>query len=97
MLSHTIFSLLFWSSMRSGELLALEPDDFNFDMQTIKISKNYARLNGRDLLLPPKTPKSNRQIVLPFAHITVYSLCNPSAVHKHVAKGKRTRKIISGH
>ena len=67
MLSHTIFSLLFWSGMRSGELLALVPEDFNFDTQTIKISKNYARLNGRDLLLPPKTPKSNRQIALPLA------------------------------
>ena len=65
MLSHTIFSLLFWSGMRSGELLALEPEDFNFGTQTIQISKNYARLNGKDLLLPPKTPKSNRRIILP--------------------------------
>ena len=61
------FSLLFWSGIRSGELLALEMEDFNFDTQTIRISKNYARLNGKDLLLPPKTPKSNRQIVLPLA------------------------------
>lgn len=51
--------------MRSGKLLALKPEDFNFDKQTISITKNYVRLNGDDLILPPKTPKSNRQIVLP--------------------------------
>ena len=75
MLSHTIFSLLFWSGMRSGELLALEPEDFNFDTQTIRISKNYARLNGKDLLLSPKTPKSHRQIVLPLAVCVILQQC----------------------
>ena len=62
--SETIFSLLFWSGMRSGEMLALTLDDFDFDAKTVTINKNYARLQNTDLILEPKTPKSKRKIAL---------------------------------
>ena len=63
--SVTIFNLLFWSGMRSGEMLALTLSDFDFDANTVSINKNYARLDNEDLILEPKTPKSKRKVTLP--------------------------------
>lgn len=60
-----MFSLLFWTGMRSGEMLALTPADFDFEANTVSITKNYARQNKQDLILEPKTPKSRRTIVMP--------------------------------
>ena len=57
-----MYSLLFWTGMRSGEMLALTSADFDFDAGTVHITKNYARHNGEDLILEPKTPKSKRLI-----------------------------------
>lgn len=51
--------------MRSGEMLALTLNDFDFEERTVSITKNYARIDGEDLFLDPKTPKSNRKITLP--------------------------------
>lgn len=64
-MSKVIFNLLYWSGMRSGELLALTLNDFDFEARTVSITKNYARVDGEDLILEPKTPKSNRRITLP--------------------------------
>ena len=63
--SAVIFNLLYWTGMRSGELLALTLNDFDFEVQTVSITKSYARMDGKDLFLEPKTPKSNRKITLP--------------------------------
>lgn len=63
--SQTVFNLLFWSGMRSGEMLALTLNDFDFKAETVSISKNYARLDNEDLILEPKTPKSKRKVTLP--------------------------------
>ena len=62
--SETVFNLLFWTGMRSGELLALTLNDFDFDAKTVSVNKNYARLKNEDLILEPKTPKSRRKIAL---------------------------------
>lgn len=63
--SWVAFHLLFWTGIRSGELLALTQEDFDFDAKTMSISKNYARQNQKDLILSPKTPKSKRIVALP--------------------------------
>lgn len=63
--SYVAFMTLFWTGMRVGELLALTPADINFDERTISISKSYQRLGGKDVVTPPKTPKSNRVITVP--------------------------------
>lgn len=55
----------YWSGIRSGELLALSLRDFDFAARTVTIDKNYARLDKEDLILEPKTPKSNRTIGIP--------------------------------
>ena len=60
-----IFQLLFWTGIRSGELLALSPEDFDFDRRLLRITRNYCRLQGQDMFLTPKTPKSIRTITLP--------------------------------
>lgn len=63
--SKAVFNILFWTGMRSGELLALSLNDFDFAVQTVSINKNYARMGNQDLILEPKTPKSKRTITLP--------------------------------
>lgn len=64
-MSKSIFNILFWTGIRSGELLALTLNDFNFESKTVSISKNYQRHEGEDLTLDPKTPKSKRVITIP--------------------------------
>ncbi len=64
-LSKVIFNLFFYSGMREGELLALTLNDFDFDNNTVSITKNYVRLHNEDLIQTPKTPKSKRTITLP--------------------------------
>lgn len=59
------FSMLFWTGLRSGELLALTREDFDFQAGTVSITKSFARQNRQDLVLPPKTPKSRRVVTLP--------------------------------
>lgn len=61
--SRVMFTLLFWTGIRSGELLALTANDF--DGLSMSISKSYTRLNKTDVIDLPKTPKSKRVIRLP--------------------------------
>lgn len=63
--SYYAFEMLYWTGIRSGELLALCPSDFDFEKQTVKISKTYHRSKGRDIITTPKTAKSNRTIKMP--------------------------------
>ena len=59
------FSLLFYSGMRVGELLALTLSDFDQEANTVSITKSFTRLSGHDIISEPKTPKSKRVITLP--------------------------------
>ena len=63
--SYYAFEMLYWCGIREGELLALTPSDFDFEKGTVSISKTYNRLNGQDVITPPKTEKSNRVITMP--------------------------------
>ena len=63
--SYYAFEMLYWCGIRSGELLALTPADFDFEKQTVTISKTYHRSKGRDIITSPKTKKSNRTIKMP--------------------------------
>ena len=64
-LSYMAFMTLYWTGMRLGELLALTPADFDFQKQTVTISKTFHRSKGRDIITSPKTKKSNRTIKMP--------------------------------
>lgn len=59
------FMILYYTGVRIGELLALEYADIDFEECKLKITKSYQRLGNRDVITPPKTPKSNREISLP--------------------------------
>lgn len=58
------FDVLFYTGMRSGELLALTPADI-LPTKRIDINKNYAKVKGEELFLEPKTPKAKRCISIP--------------------------------
>ena len=64
-ISYYAFEMLYWCGIREGELLAITPADFDFEKNTVSINKTYNRLNGRDVITPPKTEKSNRVITMP--------------------------------
>ena len=64
-LSYMAFMTLYWTGMRMGELLALNPKDVDLEKKTISITKSYQRLGKKDVITPPKTPKSKRVITIP--------------------------------
>ncbi len=64
-ISYYIFEILYWTGIRSGELLALTKADFDFEKSTLRINKSYQRIDGQDIITDPKTPKSNRIIAMP--------------------------------
>lgn len=64
-LSYMAFMTLYWTGMRLGELLALNPKDVDLKKRTISITKSYQRLGKKDVITPPKTPKSRRVITIP--------------------------------
>lgn len=64
-MSYYVFQILYWCGLRSGELLALTIDDFDFQKNTIRINKSYQRIRHEDIITDPKTPKSNRIIKMP--------------------------------
>ena len=63
--SYYAFEMLYWCGMRSGELLALTYNDIDLEKRTISVNKSYQRIEGRDIITPPKTPKSKRIITIP--------------------------------
>lgn len=64
-LSYYAFEILYWCGIREGELLALTPADFDLDKGLLSITKSYQRLNGKDVITDPKTPKSIRVVQMP--------------------------------
>lgn len=61
----TAFILLFYSGLRSGELLALNVGDYDSKEKTVTVSKTLARVKGGFAITTPKTEKANRTIKLP--------------------------------
>ena len=64
-LSYYAFEILYWTGIREGELLALTPSDFDFDSETLSVTKTYHRIHGEDVITKPKTKKSVRTVSLP--------------------------------
>ena len=63
--SFIAFEILYWCGIRLGELLALTPADFDFKNCKLRINKSFQRLQGKNVITSPKTPKSNRVIYMP--------------------------------
>lgn len=51
--------------MTKAELLALTPEDFDFEKAVLRINKSYQRIHGEDVITTPKTKKSNRMVKMP--------------------------------
>lgn len=60
-----MFEILYWTGVRVGELLAFTPNSFDLEKPEMRITASYQRLNGRDVITDPKTPKSIRNVVIP--------------------------------
>lgn len=101
--SYVAFMILFWTGIRVGELLALTPNDINFDDKTISINKSYQRIKSKDVITPPKTPKSNRIVSIPNFLAedikdylnNIYSIKNNSRIF-FISKGYLEREIKRG-
>ncbi len=63
--SRVIFTTLFFTGLREGELLALTPADIDTEKGTLSVKHSYQRIDGHDVITPPKTPKSKRTISIP--------------------------------
>ena len=59
-----IYSILFYTGLRVGELTALNWQDIDLDKQTLRVSKTLYKRNSKDHVSPPKTENSNRLITL---------------------------------
>ena len=64
-LSFYAFEMLYWCSIRLGELLVLTSADFDFEKGVVTINKSYQRIQREDVITEPKTQKSNRTIQMP--------------------------------
>lgn len=63
--AYMAFETLYYTGMRIGELMALTKADIDLIGGVVSVSKSYNRMNGQDIITPPKTPKSNRIITIP--------------------------------
>ena len=59
------FLVLYYAGLRIGELLALEYCDIDFKNCRLTVNKSYQRLGNKDVITPPKTPRSIRTISIP--------------------------------
>lgn len=58
-------SILFWTGLRIGELLALSPEDIDLEAGTLSVTKSFQMIDGKEVITEPKTPKSRRVVPLP--------------------------------
>ncbi len=59
------FEILYLCGLRMGELLALTKEKFDFKNNTITINESLQRIDGKNVIIPPKTKKSIRKISMP--------------------------------
>lgn len=62
---YTIFSILFYTGMRKGELFALTKKNIDLENGIINITKSYQKIAKEDIITSPKTPNSVRKVEIP--------------------------------
>jgi integrase len=60
-----LFSVALALGLRQGEALGLRWEDIDFSAGTLRVSYQLQRIEGKLTLVPPKTEKSRRTLVLP--------------------------------
>lgn len=61
----TLFTVLYYTGLRLGELMALTPADLDIDRLQISVTKTHRRQGGKDIITPPKTAHSVRIVTIP--------------------------------
>ncbi|MBE6751171.1 MAG: site-specific integrase [Ruminococcaceae bacterium] len=100
-LFYVAFQILYWGGLRVGELLALNLEDFDFKDSNINITKSYQRLNGEDIITPPKTRNSKRKVGMlksdmeEFNEIfqRIYKIKKDTRVFENLSKSKIRTKL----
>ena len=64
-------TVLFYSGLRVGELLALMLADYNPSAKTLTVTKTLSPTKDGYTIAPPKTPKSKRTVIIPEKASTV--------------------------
>lgn len=78
------FELLYWCGIRVGELLALTPMDIDEKKHLLKITKTYVRHDRQDIISPPKTENSVRNVAMPnFLFSEVMNYISDSGLKKN--------------
>ena len=85
--AYTIFLTLYYTGLREGELLALTPEDIDLQKGTIRVNKTYSRAGKRDIVTPPKTPKSIRTVTISATLIN----CLTAYIHTYGPLNKEQR------
>ncbi|WML24135.1 site-specific integrase [Neobacillus sp. OS1-33] len=88
-MDYPIFLTLSYTGMRAGELVALKWKDIDFEEHTISITKTYYNPTNNTLeyqLVPPKTRKSRRTIVVDEEVI--------AALKKHMLAQQKVQKYF---
>lgn len=62
---YVLFDVLFYTGVRVGEALALNKNDFDFETNTLSVTKTYYRRNRMDYITKPKTEQSIRIVTVP--------------------------------
>ncbi|MDK6940968.1 site-specific integrase [Aerococcus sp. UMB8487] len=60
-----IITLIFFTGIRLGEMLALSKNDFDYEEKTVSITKNYQVIDREPVIQTPKTEASIRTISAP--------------------------------
>lgn len=64
--SRLAYQILFFSGIRLGEMLALNPNtDIDLQNNLLRITKTYTRLHKQDIVTAPKTEHSIRTVTIP--------------------------------
>lgn len=61
----TLFTALYYTGLRLGELMALTPADLDLENLQISVTKTHRRRGGKDIITPPKTAHSVRTVTIP--------------------------------
>ncbi len=59
------FEILYWAGLRIGELLALTPADYLKDKMALRVNKTWQKVDGEEVIGPPKTAAGNRIVPIP--------------------------------
>lgn len=61
----TGLSILFWTGLRIGELLALRPCDIDLEAKRLTVNKSFQSIEGKEVITDPKTERGRRVLPLP--------------------------------